>query len=556
LQSPGNALGFNREVRGEVQVAGTGSDVQGIAIAARDRVGTAAGLRIVDRLAAWADAPGTASHDEAYQHLADVEAFGFDALLSEHREAWAHRWADAEVVIEGDGDDQLAARFAVFHLLGAAADTGEAAVGARGLTGGAYAGHVFWDAEVFVLPALAAIRPAAARAMLEYRIRRLPAARAAARAQGLQGARFPWESDGDGSDVTPRHVRGRQGELIEIATGPHEEHIVADVAWAASCYATWTGDTSFLAGPGRDLIVDTARYWASRIEQGPDGSGHLRATMGPDEYHGVVNDNACTNVMARWNLLEGADLLTAEGADGDEPGRWRELADGLFDGWSAERGIYEQFAGYFELEPLLISQIAPPPVAVDMLLGAERVAKSQLIKQADVLMLHHLVPEQVRAGSLQPCLAYYEPRTAHGSSLSPAIYASLLARAGEPERALELFRVAARLDLGDLTGTTSDGLHLAAMGGLWQALAQGFLGLRAIGSTLRVDRCLPEEWTTLGLRLRFLGNPVGVRAEHERVTVSCDTPLLLQVADHTPRRCEPPGISIPLGSTSDERRRQ
>ena len=178
-------------------------------------------------------APARRASTKLQRRLVEVDATGFDALLAEHREAWARRWTDAEVVIEGDPEAELAARFAVFHLLSAAADTGEAAVGARGLTGDAYAGHVFWDADVFVLPALAAIRPAAARAMLEYRIRRLPAARAAARSLGLRGARFPWESAGDGSDVTPRQVRGRHGEIIPITTGPHEEHIVADVAWAA-----------------------------------------------------------------------------------------------------------------------------------------------------------------------------------------------------------------------------------------------------------------------------------------------------------------------------------
>ena len=173
----------------------------------------------------------------------------------------------------------------MFHLLSAAGDGDETAVGARGLTGGAYAGHVFWDAEVFVLPALAAIRPASARAMLEYRIRRLPAAQARARANGFGGARFPWESAGDGSDVTPQSVQGRDDESVPIATGSHEEHIVADVAWAATHYAAWTGDAAFLAGAGGDLVVETARYWASRIQTGADGNGHLYGVMGPDEYH-------------------------------------------------------------------------------------------------------------------------------------------------------------------------------------------------------------------------------------------------------------------------------
>jgi trehalose/maltose hydrolase-like predicted phosphorylase len=353
--------------------------------------------------------------------------------------------------------------------------------------------------------------------------------------------------------VTPRTVRGRFGELISIPTGPHEEHIVADVAWAASRYAAWSGDDAFLAGAGGALVIDTARYWASRIRTDADGRGHIYQVEGPDEYHGVVDDNAYTNVMARWNLSHGAALLERAPTRTKEPLHWRALAEGLVDGWTPERGVYEQFAGFFDLESLLISQVSSPPVAVDVLLGAERVAGSQLVKQADVLMLHHLVPDEVVAGSLDACLAFYEPRTAHGSSLSPAIFASLLARARKPERALELFRMAARLDLDDLTGTTSGGLHLGTMGGLWQALAYGFLGLsvgppQAGRAVLTVDPCLPAAWTALGLRFRFRGQSVGVRAEHDRVTISCEAPLLVRVGVRAPKQCEPPAATIPLES--------
>jgi len=552
LLPPGDGTKLAREDREEVATARAGPATGGITVAAHDSTITSDPLRTIERMAAWTTTPGKASFDDARRQLADARATGFDRLLAMHREQWARWWAGAEVVIEGNDDDQLAARFAVFHLLGAAADVGEAAVGARGLTGGSYSGHVFWDADVFVLPALAALRPGAARAMLEYRIRRLPAAHAEARARGLRGARFPWESDGDGSDVTPRQVRGRHGELIPIATGPHEEHIVADVAWAASCYANWAGDDAFLATKGRGLLVDTARYWASRMRLDADGKGHIYGVMGPDEYHEIVDDNAYTNVMARWNLRHGADVLDTTNSGTQEAARWRALADAIVDGWSAERGIYEQFAGYFGLEPLLVSQVATVPVAIDMVLGPERVAGSQLIKQADVLMLHHLIPDEVQAGSLEPCLAFYEPRTAQGSSLSPAIYASLLARAGHTERALELFRLAARLDLDDRTRTTSGGLHLATMGGAWQALAYGFLGLSAAGGALAIDPHLPDTWSALGLRFHFRGNAVGVRAKHDRVTVTCDAPLLLRIANRPPRLCQPPGISASLTPPASE----
>jgi trehalose/maltose hydrolase-like predicted phosphorylase len=558
LRAPGDTVDFEREDRGEVRMARTGQSGHEIAVATRERVGTVAGRRVVERTAAWAAGSGQKSFDDAERQLLEVEAMGFDQLLAGHREAWAGRWTDAQVLIDGDPEAELAARFSVFHLLSAASDTGESAVGARGLTGDAYAGHVFWDADVFVLPALAAIRPATARAMLEYRIRRLPAARATALGLGLQGARFPWESAGDGSDVTPRQVIGLHGEIIPITTGPHEEHIVAAIAWSAARYAAWTGDEHFLAGAGRDLLVDTARYWSSRIRTDEQGHGHLFGVEGPDEYHEVVDDNAYTNVMARWNLSQAAKVLAKTDPASPEARRWLIQAEGLVDGWNSERGLYEQFVGYFDLEPLLMSEVAAPPVAVDVLLGPGRVAGSQLIKQADVMMLHHLVPEEVVAGSLDPCLAFYEPRTAHGSSLSPAISASLLARSGQPERALELFRMAAHLDLDDLTGTTAGGLHLATMGGVWQALAYGFLGLRAEGShtprvTLAVDPCLPEAWSALGLTFVFRGHPIGVHADHERVRITCEKPLLVRVANGAPKRCEPPGATFSLTSPRNER---
>jgi trehalose/maltose hydrolase-like predicted phosphorylase len=190
------------------------------------------------------------------------------------------------------------------------------------------------------------------------------------------------------------------------------------------------------------------------------------------------------------------------------------------------------------------------------------VARSQLIKQADVLMLHHLVPDEVVAGSLDSCLAFYEPRTAHGSSLSPAISASLLARSGQTERALELFRIALRLDLDDLTGTTAGGLHLATMGGVWQALAFGFLGLRAEdsemgrGRTLVIDPRLPEAWSAPRLTFRFGGQPIGVRADHDRVEVSCSSPFLVRVAGEASEGCEPPGATFPMTPSSHPRRQR
>jgi trehalose/maltose hydrolase-like predicted phosphorylase len=456
----------------------------------------------------------------AHLALAHAEETGFERLLAEHREAWGRRWQESDVVIEGDPQLQRAIRFALFHLIGSAADSEEAAVGARGLTGPAYRGHVFWDSDVFVLPFLAATHPSAARAMLEYRIRRLPAAREAARRRGRFGARFAWESAGDGIDVTPASARLASGELVRIRTGELEEHVVADVAWAASCYVDWTGDTAFAEGPGRPLFVDTARYWVSRARYDGRHRAHIYGVIGPDEYHEPVDDNAFTNVIARWNLKRAAAL---EGVDERERLTWLALADALVDGYDAASGIYEQFAGFFNLEPVVIAEVAPRrPIAADLLLGAERTAGAQVLKQADVLMLHHLIPDEVAPGSMLPNLDFYEPRTAHGSSLSPAIHAGLLARAGRYRAALEALEIAARLDLDDLTGSTAGGLHVATMGGLWQALVFGFAGVKPSGDGLIVDPRLPPEWHALELSLRFRGEPLRIRIDRDRVSLDSE----------------------------------
>lgn len=461
----------------------------------------------------------------ALDRLAELERIGFERLLDEHRNAWAARWEHAEVTIDGDDQLQLAARFALFHLLASASDQGEAAVGARGLTGTAYRGHVFWDADVFVLPVVVATNPSAARAMLEYRIRRLPSARAAARAEGNTGARFPWESARSGRDVTPTHAHDRTGRVLPIRTGSLEVHIVGCVAWATAHYLDWTGDIEFEAGPGGELLVETARYWASRVSFDAERRAHICGVIGPDEYHEPVDDNAFTNVLARWNLRRAAQL-DRQGVPDDERARWLEVADALVDGYDPATGCYEQFAGFYNLEPLLIAELAPRrPIAADLLLGAERVQQAQVVKQADVLMLHHLLPDEVVPGSLTPNLDYYEPRTAHGSSLSPGVHASLLARAGRLEQAVTTLLLTARIDLDDITDTTAGGLHLAAMGSVWQALAFGFLGIRACGDALAVDPQVPGAWSALEMRMRYRSAPVTIRASAEYLTVLTDSTL-------------------------------
>ena len=509
----------------------------GVLAAVRDATESLDGADVVDRYAAYtADPYRTPRRDGPLRAVSRASEAGFEVAFREHRERWASRWEDADVAIDGDVDLQLAVRLALYHLMGSVADTGEAAVGARGMTGPAYRGHVFWDSDVFVLPFVAATHPAAARAMLEYRVRRLPAARAMARAAGREGAQFPWESARSGNDVTPRSARDRLGNVIPIRTGQREQHIVADVAWAAAWYESWTGDTEFMTGAGAELLFDTARFWASRVRWGREGRAHIYGVIGPDEYHEPVDDNSFTNVMARWNLRAAA--TRAEGdprVEAFERMRWLEVADALIDGFDPRTRLYEQFAGFFDLEPLVVADLAPRrPIAADLLLGRDRVRGAQVVKQADVLMLHHLVPDEVEPDSLVPNLDFYEPRTAHGSSLSPGIHASLFARAGRLSEAVHALELAARMDLDDLTGTTAGGVHLATMGSVWQALAFGFAGIRPKGQRLRIDPVLPEGWRTLDLTVRFRGSRVRIRVEPEAVEVRADPATAIEFPGESP----------------------
>jgi trehalose/maltose hydrolase-like predicted phosphorylase len=497
-----------------------------IAAAAHDQAHGTGSSPVLDRIAAYDGAVhGAAAPQAALDRLRRARTLGFDALLCEHRRAWASRWEDSDVRIAGDPELQRAVRFALFHLIASVADEGEAAVGARGLSGKAYRGHVFWDSDVYVLPFLAATHPGAARAMLEYRIRRLPEALRTARAQHRDGARFPWESAWSGLDVTPPELSDRRGQTVPVLTGELEEHIVADVAWAAACYIDWAADAAFADGPGRELIVETARWWASRIKPGADRRGHIRGVIGPDEYHAGVDDNAFTNVMARWNLRRAATAGVGA-VDERERLHWLELADMIADGYDPRTGIYEQFSGFHALEPIRIAEVAPRrPVAADMLLGRERTRRAQVIKQADVLMLHYLVPDEVTDGSLAPNLDFYEPRTAHGSTLSPGVHAALLARVGRLEEAVAMLRLAARIDLDDIGHMTAGGLHLAAMGSVWRTLAFGIAGLRAVGDALAIDPVCPPQWDTLELRVRYRGSRVRIRVDPHGVEACADPPV-------------------------------
>ena len=232
-------------------------------------------------------------------------------LLDASRAAWAKRWEVCDIEIDGDDEAQLAVRFNMYHLIIAAPMEDERAnIGAKTLSGFGYRAHAFWDTEIFMLPFFIYTQPHIARNLLNYRWHNLPGAHKKAIGNGFRGAQFPWESADTGEEVCPTWLSGPDPrELIRIWTGDIELHISADIAYAAHQYWRVTGDDDWYYGPGADLILQIAAFWASRVTLEDDGRFHLREVIGPDEYHEHVDDNAYTNAFARWNLQIAVEVI-------------------------------------------------------------------------------------------------------------------------------------------------------------------------------------------------------------------------------------------------------
>ena len=457
----------------------------------------------------------------AIAELDAARAFGWTGLVAEHAEAWTERWRASDIRIDGDPEADRALRFAAFHLNGAADPTDDrVSIAARGLTGADYGGHVFWDTEIFLLPFYCLTWPTAARALLMYRFHTLDGARAKAARLGWRGALYAWESAETGAEVTPDHAVGPDRRVVEILSGVQEQHISADLAYAVWRYWTVTGDGTFMRDAGVEILLETARFWVSRGMLEGDGRRHIRGVIGPDEYHEGVDDNAFTNVMARWNIGRGRDaaalmrerwpqhwagLSARLGIGEGEIEGWDGVAATIETGLDERTGLYEQFEGYRDLEAIDLEAYAGRSVPMDVVLGRERARRSQVVKQADVIALLALLPEVFPVGADAANFDHYAPRCSHGSSLSTAVHGLASARLGRPDEALAYFRRTAAIDLGDTTAAIAGGVHMAALGGLWMLVVLGFLGLSLREDGIDLKPELPQRWTRMRTPLQWRG---------------------------------------------------
>ncbi|HJV75766.1 MAG TPA: glycosyl hydrolase family 65 protein, partial [Noviherbaspirillum sp.] len=490
--------------------------------------------------------------EAAIAHLERLLPEGAKPIIRNHVDAWNARWQLSDVVIEGDPDAQRAIRFACYHLISTAnPEDGRVSVGARALTGPAYKGHIFWDTEIFLLPFYVLTHPPSARALLMYRFHTLPAARGKARAHGYRGALYAWESADTGEEVTPSFAITPVGEVIPVLTGMQSHHISADVAYAVWQYWQATGDDDFLCRAGAEILMETARFWASRGNFENDGHYHIRKVIGPDEYHEAVDDNAYTNWMAQWNMECAAavcrmlqerwpehwqTIAKRIRLDEEEPAEWLAISERMYTGVHPDSALIEQFEGYLGLEDIELSTFYPRSLPIDVVLGRERTRRTKILKQADVVMLLHLFSNRIATGMQKANFLYYEPRTEHGSSLSPAIHALVAARLGDTEMALRYFRQAREIDLADNMGNAAGGVHIAALGGLWQAAIFGFAGLSLNERGIAFTPHLPAGWQRMCFPLLWHGQKLAVTI----------TPALLEI-----ELLEGTSLQLSLGEAPD-----
>ncbi|HXF85461.1 MAG TPA: glycoside hydrolase family 65 protein [Anaerolineales bacterium] len=459
----------------------------------------------------------------ALRHLEN--ASDFETAFSAHTRAWEDEWNRCDVIIEGDEEAQLAVRFSLYHLLIAAPrHDNRVNIGAKTLSGFGYRGHAFWDTEIFMLPFFTFTSPHIARNLLEYRYLTLPAAREKARRAGYEGAWFAWESAATGEEVTPTWVPDFHDpkKLARVWTGDLAIHISADVAYGVWQYWQVTGDDEWFARYGAELILDAAKFYASRAEWDAQRQCYTFSdVIGPDEYHDHVNNNAYTNLLAQWNLqiaLETLDWLKQHfptqaqtlterlRLTPESLGKMRDVAEKILI-LEDENGLIEQFEGYFKLKDVNLSDYEPRTRSMHEIFGIEEANHYQIIKQPDVLMLLYLLRERYDQKRIRINYDYYNPRTDHtyGSSLGPSIQAAIACVMGDVEDAYEHFLRAARADLRDVRGNAGDGIHAASAGGIWQAVVFGFAGLRVHGGEWAISPRLPKQWKRLSFRFWLHG---------------------------------------------------
>jgi trehalose/maltose hydrolase-like predicted phosphorylase len=455
-----------------------------------------------------------------------AKVIGFEALLKKQTRKLKHFWQAAAIDIEGDPDAKSGVSFNLFHLRQAAGGNKNIGIAAKGLTSEGYDGHYFWDTEVYMMPFYAAVLPAEARKLLQYRYSTLDQART--RAYELshpKGALYPW-----------RTISGEEGSSYYPASTA-QYHINAAIAFAICKYTEMTGDYSFTLDYGAEIIFETARLWedlGAYISR-KDHQFCYNEVTGPDEYTALVNNNCYTNLMARWHF--GYACETAQTMQDNHPAAYNKLAekimleDSEITAWQeAAAKMYIPYDDILKIHPqddgFLDKKIwdfaGTPYYNYPLLLHYHPLViyRYQVCKQPDVILAQLLLDDLFPVEQKRRDYQYYELITTHDSSLSPAIFSTAASELGFYDDAYKFFMLAARMDIDNRYKNTHHGIHLANMAGSWLALVYGFGGMRTTSGNLRFNPYLPLKWQGYSFRLIFKGALLELKVRNTKVTYS------------------------------------
>lgn len=417
-----------------------------------------------------ASAVSTEHYDDPHNEAERLTIFamleGTDRLLKRHEEAWAKLW-ESDIIVEGDLQAQKDIRFAIYHLYSFARKGTAYSLSPMGLSGLGYNGHIFWDTELWMYPPLLMLQPEIAKSLLEYRFERLDAAKQNAFAHGYEGAMYPWESAGDGSEDTP----------VWALTGPFQHHITGCVGWAHWKYYQVTKDRDWLKNRGYPILKEAADFWASRVERNGPGKYEIKNVIGANEWEENIDNNAFTNGMAITVLNYATQAAKELGLDADPD--WEHVAENIPilkfpDGTTRENATYD----------------------------------GVMIKQADVNLLAFPLNIISDPDAILKDLQYYEPRMApDGPAMGNSVLAALYARLGNHEKAYELFvksyepnKVPPFGVLAETAGGTNPYFATGA-GGMLQAVLSGLGGLEISDDGItQLKTPLPKQWKSLTLK--------------------------------------------------------
>lgn len=471
------------------------------------------------------------------------EAFetGFDELLEEHVQLWAQKWETSDIKIQGDVAAQQGIRFNIFQLNQTyTGDDERLNVGPKGFTGEKYGGTTYWDTEAYCLPFfLSTAKPEIARNLLIYRHKHLHKAIENAEKLGFN----------NGAALYPMVTINGEECHNEWEITFEEIHRNGAIAFAIYDYIRYTGDHSYLAPYGFEVLLGLSRFWAQRVNWSEHRQKYVMlGVTGPNEYENNVNNNFHTSNMAVWTLKYTLETIAYLKANHDaqytdlckkwsfnektETKSWNHIVDNMYFPWDETRQVYLQQDGFLDKELKPVSELNPAERPLNKHWSWDRILRSPYIKQADVLQSLYWFESHYPKEFIARHFDFYEPLTVHESSLSPCIHAILAASIGRGAKAYEMYLRTARLDLDDYNSDTDDGLHITSMGGTWMSFVIGFGGLRVHNGELHLTPYIPDNWKSYNFRINFRGATLKVKVSHEKTEVVNENGIEVPVLIH------------------------